>query len=220
MCFVPALCSDGCYRVGYVGVEVGPGKYDLAKQAVGRSRLGFELTIEGAGSVENEVIVVTGFHLNRPSGVPVPKWARSKLPKARAELDRFASDVAEAGAPQLQSKLDVPDLSVACRYVGVSGRLAADDVESNSVAADELEFEWALQSGDWGWKEMVSIRRKDVRSRPVPLPRCAVTHQRLAAAAAESAQVISKEYGAAVSCTYTLESHVARAFQPLCSPVC
>ncbi len=160
LCVVPALCSDGRYRVGYVGVEVGPGKYDLSKQAIGRSRLGFELAIEGTGSVKNEVVVVTGFNLNRPSGVPVPKWARSKLPKARAELECFASDAAEAGAPQLQNKLDVADLSVACRYIGVIGRLAVDDVEANVVAADELEFEWALQSGDWGWKEIVAIRRE------------------------------------------------------------
>ncbi len=220
MCVVPALCSDGRYRVGYVGVEVGPGKYDLSKQAIGRSRLGFELAIEGTGSVENEVVVVTGFYLNRPSGVPAPKCARSKLTKARAELEHFASDAAEAGAPQLQNKLDVADLSVACRYIGVIGRLAVDDVEANVVAADELEFEWALQSGDWGWEEIVAIRRKDVPSRPVPLPRCAVTHQKLVAAAAESAHAISKEYGAAVSCRCLIESRVARAFPPLCSPVC
>ncbi len=108
------------------------------------------------------------------AGVPLPK---KRHPKTQAELEPFAGDAAEAGTPQLQSKLDVPDLSVACRYVGVSGRLAADDVEANAVPADVLEFEWALQSGDWGWKEIVTIRRKDVLSRSLPLPRCAVTHQ-------------------------------------------
>ena len=35
MCVVPALCSDGRYRVGYVGVEVGPGKYDLSEVRCG-----------------------------------------------------------------------------------------------------------------------------------------------------------------------------------------
>ncbi len=86
----------------------------------------------------------------------------------------------------------------------MSGRLAADDVEANAAPDDNLEFGWALQSGDWDWKEVVRIRRRDVLARLVPLPRCAVTHQRLVVAAAESAQVISEDYGAMVSCTCPL----------------
>ena len=82
--------------------------------------------------------------------MPLPK---RKLPKTRTELEPIAADVAKAQAGQLQSKLHMEDLAVACRYTGVSGRLAADDVEANSAPDDNLEFEWALQSGDWDWKE-------------------------------------------------------------------
>ncbi len=94
--------------------------------------------------------------------VPLPK---KKLPKTRTELEPIAADAAKAQAGQLQSKLHMEDLAVACRYVGVSGRLAADDVEANSAPDDNVEFEWALQSGDWDWKEVVRIRRRDVLTR-------------------------------------------------------
>ncbi len=98
--------------------------------------------------------------------VPLPK---RKLPKTRTELEAIAANAAKAQAGQLQSKLHMEDLTVACRYVGVSGRLAVEDVEAN--ADDNLEFEWAVQSGDWDWKEVVRIRRRDVLARLVPLPR-------------------------------------------------
>ena len=195
------ICSLARMRSSrYIGVDNGSGMPDWDAVASRKSKVAFEWRFQSAaGDVQLYLVTPLAADAAR-RGVPAPDCIR-RTNASLIDLERYAAEAA-AGAPQqLQERLGCSDLSVACSYIGIVGASGVD-ANASRLQSSTAAFEWTIRAGECEWKEEVRARVRDCSTRPIPLPSCTVTHERLHGAARAASQAASELFGFPIKCVY------------------
>jgi hypothetical protein len=184
----------------YLGVDIGDGLCDGDAVVSRKSKVAFEWSFQSpAGDVQHYVVTPEVTNVAK-RGVPAPECVR-KTKAPLLDLERFAVEAAAGAAGQLQERLGCSDLAVACNYIGIVG---ANGVDANAprLQGSTAAFEWTIRAGECEWKEEVRARVRDCSTRPIPLPSCTVTHERLHGAARAASQAATDLFGFQINCVY------------------
>ena len=184
----------------YLGVDTGNGVSDCVAVVSQESKVLFQWHFQNTGGdVQPYLVTAIAAHVAR-RGVPAPDCIRrSKAPLI--DLERYAAKAATGAPAQLQERLGRRDLVVACNYIGIVG-VGGVDVNAVRLQSSTAAFEWTIQAGECEWHEEVRARVRDCSTRPIPLPSCTVTHERLHGAARDASQAASDLFGLAITCVY------------------
>jgi len=185
----------------YLGVDIGDGLCDCDAVVSRKSKVAFEWRLQRLdGDVEQYVVTPRADHVAR-RGVSAPDCVR-KTETPLVDLEGHATEAAAGAKGRLQERLGCNDLAaVTCNYVGIVG---ANGVDANAprLQSSTAAFEWTIQAGEFEWKEEVRARVRDCSARPIPLPSCTVTHERLHGAARAASQATSDLFGFEIRCVY------------------
>jgi hypothetical protein len=185
----------------YLGVDIGDGLCDCDAVVSRKSKVAFEWRLQRLdGDVEQYVVTPRADHVAR-RGVSAPDCVR-KTETPLVDLEGHATEAAAGAKGRLQERLGCNDLAaVTCNYVGIVGTNGVD-ANAPRLQSSMVAFEWTIRAGECEWKEEVRARVRDCSARPIPLPYCTVTHERLHGAARAASQAASDLFGFEIRCVY------------------
>ena len=169
-------------------------------QPSSKHKVAFEWRLEDGDNVQHKVVEPQLPDVLR-RGVPLPPCVRQNTIVDATKLKQFTQRAVSRARSILFEKLSRDDFEVTCQYLGVSTRNGVD-INAPANRQSNLVFKWSLQTSEWQWDEEVSLANKHVDRRELPLPQCAMTHQRLTDFANKAGQKASEVYLSDVTCTY------------------
>jgi hypothetical protein len=184
----------------YIGVDNDNGISGFDAVGSQKSKVAFQWRFQSAGGDEQLHLVTPLAADVARRGVPAPGCIR-RTTAPLVDLERFAAKAAASAPGQLQERLGCSDLAVNCNYVGIVGA-GGVDVNGARLQSSTAAFEWTIQAGECEWKEEVRARVRNCSTRPIPLPSCTVTHERLHGAARAASQAASDLFGFEIRCVY------------------
>ena len=185
----------------YLGVDIGDGLCDYDAVVSQKSKVAFEWCLQRfAGDVDQYIVTPRAIDVAK-KGVPAPDCVR-KTETPMVDLEHYITEAVAGAKGRLPERFGFNDLAtVTCKYIGIVGTSGVD-INAPRLQSSTAAFEWTIRAPECEWTEEVRAKVRDRSTRPIPLPSCTVTYERLQAAAIAAGQVASDLFKIEIRCAY------------------